>query len=73
MRINLEDTIIYPGDEQALPAAQISFECKRETILGGGDYRVDWKVFLDNSLPSFGEIDLGTLLQNARNGAGDRE
>jgi len=56
-----------------LPAAQISFECKRETILGGGDYRVDWKVFLDNSLPSFGEIDLGTLLQNARNEAGDRE
>lgn len=65
-RIILEDTVIYPGDEQELDNAQISFECKREAVISDGDYRLSWKVFLDNSPPSFGEIDLGALLQDAR-------
>jgi hypothetical protein len=33
---------------------------------------VNWKVFLDDSPPSFGEIDLGTLAQNAREQAADQ-
>jgi Putative DNA-binding domain len=66
MRIKLEDTIIYPGDEQELNNAKISFECKRDAVISGGDYKISWKVFLDNSPPSFGEIDLGALLQDAR-------
>ena len=65
-RIKLENTIIYPGDEQELDETQISFECKREAVISGGDYQLSWRVFLDNSPPSFGEIDLGALLQDAR-------
>jgi hypothetical protein len=70
-RIRLEDSVIYPGDEQMLDGARISFECKRETVLSGGDYKLEWRVFLDNSPPSFGEIDLGTLLQHARTSKAD--
>jgi hypothetical protein len=65
-RIKLEDTIIYPGGEHVLESAKISLECKRETVFAGGDYKLDWRVFLDNSPPSFGVIDLGATLQHAR-------
>ena len=71
MRLKLEDAIIYPGDEQAIN--DISVECKRETVFAGGDYTVRWKIFLDNSPPSFGEIDLASLIETARRqGVADR-
>jgi hypothetical protein len=71
VRLKLEDAIIYPGDEQAIN--DISVECKRETVFAGGDYTVRWKIFLDNSPPSFGEIDLASLIETARRqGVADR-
>jgi Putative DNA-binding domain len=73
MRFQLEDPIIYPGDELAINDARLSLECKRETVLATGDYTLSWKVFLDNSPPSLGEIDLASLIETARRqGAGDR-
>ncbi len=67
-RLKLEDAIVYPGDEEAISEARLSLECKRETVLAVGDYTVSWKVFLDNSPPSFGEIDLASLMEAARRG-----
>jgi hypothetical protein len=66
MRLKLEDAIIYPGDELAINEARLSLECKREIVLAGGDYTLSWKVFLDNSPPSFGEIDLASMIETAR-------
>jgi hypothetical protein len=65
-RIKMEDAAIYPGDEQSIANAQLCFECERETVLADGDYKLNWRVFLDNSPPSFGEIDLSPLLKDAR-------
>jgi Putative DNA-binding domain len=66
MRLKLEDAIIYPGDEQTIDRARPSLECKRETVFAAGDYTLSWKVFLDNSPPTFGEIDLASLIETAR-------
>jgi hypothetical protein len=65
-RLQLEKSIIYPGDEQTIDKSRFSLECKREAALEVGDYALHWKVFLDNSPPSYGEIDLGTLIETAR-------
>jgi hypothetical protein len=65
-RFSMEDAVVYPGDEQAINQARLSLNCKRETVLIGGDYTLSWKVFLDNSSPSFGDIDLATLIETAR-------
>jgi hypothetical protein len=64
-RIKLDDITIYPGDEHELDRG-FAVESKREVVLTGGDYKLSWRVFLDNSPPSFGETDLGTLIQDAR-------
>lgn len=64
-RIKLDDAIIYPGDEHETDRV-LAVECKREAVLTGGDYKLSWRVFLDNSPPSFGDIDLGTVIQDAR-------
>jgi hypothetical protein len=65
----LEDITLYPGDEQAI-SGQFAVECKREAVLSVGDFSMSWKVFLDNSPPSYGEIDLVTLIETARRQAG---
>jgi hypothetical protein len=65
-RKTMEDTIIYPGDEQAIEGSRFSVSCKREIVLAGGDCTLSWKIFLDNSPPSFGDIDLATLIEAAR-------
>jgi hypothetical protein len=71
-RLKLEDAIIYPGDEQAIDA-RLSVECKRDTVFASGDYTLSWKVFLDNSPASFGEIDLASLIETTRRqSVGDR-
>jgi predicted HTH transcriptional regulator len=44
----------------------LSLECKPEASFADGDYSVRWKVFLDNSPPSSGEIDLGNLIESIR-------
>lgn len=64
-RIKLDDAIIYPGDEYEIDQA-FAVECKRGVVLSRGDYKLSWRVFLDNSPSSFGEIDLGTIIQDAR-------
>jgi hypothetical protein len=66
MRLKLEDAIVYPGDEQTIDDARLSLECKRETVFSAGNYSLNWKVFLDNSPPTFGEIDLASLIETAR-------
>jgi hypothetical protein len=68
-RLMLEDITLYPGDEQAI-SGQFAVECKREAVLSVGDFSMSWKVFLDNSPPSYGEIDLVTLIETARRQAG---
>jgi hypothetical protein len=65
-RLKMEDAIIYPGDEQTVEAARFSLNCKREVVLAGGDYSLIWKIFLDNSPPSVGDIDVATLIEAAR-------
>jgi hypothetical protein len=71
-RIKLKDAIIYPGDEQAIDA-RLSLECKREIAFAAGDYTVNWTVFLDNSPPARGKIDLASLLEtDGRQGSADR-
>jgi hypothetical protein len=65
-RLKLEDAIVYPGDEQTINNSAFSLECKREVALAAGDHVLHWKVFLDNSPPSAGEIDLASLIESAR-------
>jgi hypothetical protein len=72
-RLKLEDAIIYPGDEQTINKSRFSLECKHEAALAVGDYALHWKIFLDNSPPSSGEIDLANLIASARKeGGADR-
>lgn len=66
-RLTLEDETIYPGDEiQIGTSGHYWLECKREVPFLDGDYSINWKVFLDNSPPSVGIIDLGKLIMDAR-------
>ena len=57
--------LIYPGDRRVI-SDRCFLECKPDASLDDGEYRVRWTIFLDNSLPSSGEIDLGRLLMSAR-------
>lgn len=57
---------IYPSDEQLMQDSERWVQCKRETLFAPGDYVVRWKVYLDNSPPSSGEIDLGLAINGAR-------
>ncbi len=65
-RVNMEGQVIYPGDELRIGNFDSWLECKREVSLAPRDCSVRWKVFLHNSPPSSGIIDLGVLIQNAR-------
>jgi hypothetical protein len=62
----MRGALIYPGDEREIVGSACSLRCMRETPLANGDYVVRWRVFLDNSPTSVGEIDLGTEIQGAR-------
>jgi hypothetical protein len=66
MRLMLDGSIIYPGDEQEIASASFALQCPREMVITAGDLTLSWKVFLDNSPPSSGEIDLATLIETAR-------
>jgi hypothetical protein len=65
-RIDLDEEIIYPGDERTIGSHDNWLECERKVLLADRDYVVHWKVFLDNSPPTTGEIDLGSLMMDAR-------
>ena len=65
-RLNMENAIIYPGDERIIERARLTLNWKREATLADGDLILSWKIFLDNSAPSFGDIDLAAMIQTAR-------
>ena len=65
-RLDVRGEVIYPGDQREIAGSECHLRCKREVTLAEGDYVVSWKVFLDNSPPSAGDIDLGCHIQNAR-------
>ena len=65
-RLEMRGEVIYPGDEREIAGSECQLRCKRDTALAQGDYVVRWKVFLDNSPPSAGEIDVGSEIQSAR-------
>ena len=65
-RLDMVDGPIYPGDERVIGASERWVQCNRETSFAQGEYVVRWKVFLHNSPPSSGEVDLGLAIENAR-------
>jgi hypothetical protein len=65
-RLDMTGEIIYPGDERDITGSQCHLRCKRDAALVEGDYVVRWTIYLDNSSPSVGEIDIGTEIQGAR-------
>ena len=65
-RLDMSGEIIYPGDERDITGSQCQLRCKRDAALVKGDYVVRWKIYLDNSPPSIGEIDIGSEIQGAR-------
>lgn len=65
-RLDLSNHVIYPGEEREIAGSHCHLRCRREAILATGDYLIGWTVFLDNSPPSRGEIDLGSELETAR-------
>jgi hypothetical protein len=65
-RLEMPGEVIYPGDEREIAGSECHLRCKREAELAEEDYVVRWSVFLDNSPPSTGEIDLGTEIQGTR-------
>ena len=69
-RLVMEGHAVYPGDQRLIDGSRCQLRCKRDTPLRPGDYTVHWKVFLDNSPPSSGELDLAQFIQTARTPAG---
>ncbi len=65
-RLEMRGELIYPGDERDIAGSSCQLRCKREATLTEGDYVLHWKVFLDDSPPCTGEIDLGTNIRSAR-------
>lgn len=65
-RLEMGGDMVYPGDEREIPESEAKLQCRRGVPLCNGAYIVKWKVFLDNSPPSEGEIDLGAVVENAR-------
>jgi len=65
-RLEMRGEVIYPGDEREIDGSGCLLRCKRDAVLAQGDYVVRWKVFLDNSPPSTGELDVGSEIQIAR-------
>lgn len=65
-RYDMDGEIVYPGDERVIPGSQRRVDCGSEAEVGQDEYSVKWTVFLDNSPPSVGKVDLGVALQDAR-------
>lgn len=73
-RLELRGEVIFPGDMREVAGSHCNLRCKHDVLLSEGDFRIEWTIYLDNSPPSKGVIDLGSLLQGARSasGRGDR-
>jgi len=65
-RLEMPGEVIFPGDQRIIECSECKLLCKREVPLAEGDYVVGWRVYLDNSQPSAGEIDVGGEIQSAR-------
>jgi predicted HTH transcriptional regulator len=65
-RLELQDETIFPADVREISGSHCHLRCKRDVLLSSGDYVFHWTVYLDNSPPSMGAIDVGALLQGAR-------
>jgi len=63
-RSEMRDQVIYPGDERLIQ--ECSCEVKPGVTLALGDFVVAWTVFLDDSLPRDGKIDIGDEIQKSR-------
>ncbi len=69
-RIEMHGDVVYPGDERDIAGSEASLKCRTGVALPEGICIFKWKIFLDNSPPSEGEIDLGAVVQKARGCAG---
>ncbi|HQU44690.1 MAG TPA: hypothetical protein PK867_17880, partial [Pirellulales bacterium] len=65
-RLEMHQQVIYPGEEREISNSACHLRWKRQRALATGDYLIAWRVFLDNSPPSAGEIDLGAEIEMAR-------
>jgi len=65
-RSKVTQAVIYPGDECEVSGSKRQLDCQRDVVFEPGEYVVRWRVFMDNSPPSSGEIDLGQALQSAK-------
>jgi hypothetical protein len=65
-RLEMRGEVIYPGDEREIAGSPCQLRCKCEATIANGDYLIHWNVFLENSPPSCGEIDLGSEIQSPR-------
>jgi hypothetical protein len=65
-RLPVQGEVLYPGDEQPIDGSRRNLRCTRDAPLTPGDYTLHWKVFLDNSPPSHGELDLADFIEQAR-------
>ncbi len=65
-RLEMHHQVIYPGEEREIPNSGCHLRRKRQGAVAIGNYRIAWRVFLDNSPPSAGEIDLGAEMEMAR-------
>ena len=66
-RFDMQGQVVYPGDERDIADSESKFQCRNGVALSEGVCIVKWKIFLDNSPASEGEIDLGAVVQNGRN------
>lgn len=69
-RLELQHETIFPADVREISGSHCRLRCKRDVLLAEGDYVFHWTVYLDNSPPSMGTIDVGALLQGARAAGG---
>jgi hypothetical protein len=65
--------VVYPGESREIPGVGGSMYLPCQEVFKPGTYILCWKLFLDNSPPCAGEIDLGAEIEEARkSSANDR-
>lgn len=62
--------VLYPGEEREVDDAVREIAVKKDAQFKAGDLFVGWRVFLDNSPPSRGTLDLGEAVREAVAAAG---
>jgi hypothetical protein len=65
-RYTMVGEVIYPGDERLVPAFKREWRLKRDHLITPHSHTCDWRVFLDNTPPSGGVLDLGQFLEDSR-------